>query len=370
MSCIRVIATSVPVTVRLLSTMALLLVLIAVVVACTGENASKDKSSTVTAATDKPGVAQCPAGSTPDEPGPADQERPALDMSIWGAAMDTQSGRVVVFNSWYDQTWTFDVCSNTWEQAQPKAELNNEGPLLMAYDADDDLTIAVTESGVWSYSVESNTWTHLTDIVPTGEPTGVFQDDMTYDPVSGSVLLVRYYPSGMWAFDVEAKTWTEIDQGDVVPGDDAVTLGGSAASLLDFDVEADRLVLTLLGDMDRRATWTFDPRGRVWTRQDASPPAMYLGWVESGGEVAYDEAAGLTVALGSGVLATYSVADDEWTTVGTYPEDSPQNRSGHRLVYDPVNERTLVFGGSSLYDVWAYDLSNGTWLELVPGRAQ
>lgn len=60
--------------------------------------------------------------------------------------------------------------------------------------------------------------------------------------------------------------------------------------------------------------------------------------------------------------------------------DSPSPRMGSRMIYDPVNQRVLLFGGSyydnqyTLYnDLWSYDYSTNTWTEIdasgfIPGR--
>jgi len=54
-------------------------------------------------------VPTCPPGSTPDQPGPADQARPpTFDISL---AFDRAAGKIVALGA--DGTWSFDVCTNT-----------------------------------------------------------------------------------------------------------------------------------------------------------------------------------------------------------------------------------------------------------------
>ncbi len=69
-------------------------------------------------------VAHCRAGSAPDKPGPPDQPRPPLgtDMVYRPAAMDSQSGHMVVWDPDSRATWTFDVCTNTWQPMRPIQE--------------------------------------------------------------------------------------------------------------------------------------------------------------------------------------------------------------------------------------------------------
>lgn len=54
--------------------------------------------------------------------------------------------------------------------------------------------------------------------------------------------------------------------------------------------------------------------------------------------------------------------------------DLPSPRFGHRMVYDPVNERVLLFGGAVFEnrytffdDLWSYDPSTNTWSEVECG---
>jgi hypothetical protein len=52
-------------------------------------------------------------------------------------------------------------------------------------------------------------------------------------------------------------------------------------------------------------------------------------------------------------------------------ESIPPARFGHSMVYDPVNERVLLFGGAvrddgyTFFDeLWVLDLAEGTWREV------
>jgi hypothetical protein len=298
---------------------------------------------------------------------------------------------VVAFDAGSATTWTFDVCTNTWQRMRPAQEPALGRWARLVYDADADLTIAfpVDGSNPWTYSVEANEWTHL----PAGASSpGTFWSlgDLVYDPSSGDVLLRDSKTTSLWRYAVETNTWTVVEQGGDVPAENPDQQGGKPHfhSLLSYDSFADRLVLALLGDARRRGeTWSFDPRAGAWTKQESAPPALGTGYFESGGEAVFDAARGVTVAFSDGVLATYDAGADEWTTVKPGPgwpdmamvDDSPTGplaRLGHWLVYDPVNERIVLFGGHArmlegwrdLDDVWAYDLATNTWRLLLPGR--
>jgi len=62
------------------------------------------------------------------------------------------------------------------------------------------------------------------------------------------------------------------------------------------------------------------------------------------------------------------------TPHGRASDDRPSPRFGHRMVYDPVNERVLLFGGAiweNRYtffdDLWSYDPSTNTWTKVECG---
>ena len=123
-----------------------------------------------------PPQAVCPPGSDPNRPGPADQDRPkrsfAFDLAL---AFDRQSGRIVFLDGRTQSdtrtldTWTFDVCSNTWLKMQPdQAPSGTDGAgVWLAYDADSDRTVALVYTGsrteVWAYDLAADRWTRGSD---------------------------------------------------------------------------------------------------------------------------------------------------------------------------------------------------------------
>jgi hypothetical protein len=75
---------------------------------------------TTTRAQTPPPAATCPAGTDPNAPGPADQQRPQpAPYSNQAAVFDRHTGRIVYVDE-AAETWTFDVCTNTWQQMNPE----------------------------------------------------------------------------------------------------------------------------------------------------------------------------------------------------------------------------------------------------------
>jgi hypothetical protein len=299
----------------------------------------------------------CPPGSTPDKPGPVDHARP-LDLA-WTPhmAFDRRAGRVVaVTGSAYGpapETWTFDVCTNTWTQMHPNREPPGFVHSYLVYDVDSDVTIGVPHpddllSGkVWAYDLQANTWTEKG--AAKGEP-------RLYDPVSG--LVVAEAEGGLLDYDVETDTWTPIYEASGEPQPRTLSAGGwSAYGLLAYDASVDRIV-ALAGSETR----LFDLRTGTWSRPGVDAPVFIEGfwWVPA---VAYDETAERTVFLGNVRWAAYDAAADRWESLGG------RSSLPGPMVYDAVNRRlvNIELGGR----VVAFDPASREWsvlLEASEGR--
>jgi hypothetical protein len=308
-------------------------------------------------------VFECPPGSTPDRPGPVDQARPDMGAAI---AFDRHAGRLVAvgvsdFVRRIVETWTFDVCTNTWTRMHP----NREPPLFvdgrLVYDVDSDVTLLISFLKVWAYDLEANTWTERPS-TPAGYTL------LGYDPLSGLVVAASgdvtdpSVPMELWYYDVETDTWTPIHQAN----------GPAAWGMHAYDASVDRMVVyTFGGDEGREPeTWLLDLRTGRWSRSAADTPDvpwMMGAWAS----VAYDEAAGRTVVISRQTamvvpyryrLAAYDATGDRWeilTEAGPGEEWWPLD-----MVYDPVNRR-LVGGLGGEGAVVAFDLATREWTVLL-----
>jgi hypothetical protein len=295
-------------------------------------------------------VSTCPPGSTPDTPGPVAQARPP---SPTGTAFDRRTGRLVTLAGAGGavETWTFDVCTNTWTPMHPNQEPPPDTGGLV-YDVDSDLTIAVAYGPdfrgerVWAYDLASDTWTEKGRFAPTDATL------RSYDPVSGLVVATGddgdpdTLGSELWSYEVETDTWTPIPQANrlaIEPREYA------------YDASVDRIVAySDAGDDAGHKTWLFDLRTGTWSGTRALTPEFSYGW--SGPQppaIAYDEAAERTVMVGQGRSVAYDATADRWETLFETPsedqpaecDDRPECRAGHQMVYDAVNRRLVAYGG-------------------------
>jgi len=303
-------------------------------------------------------VPTCPPGSNPDKPGPVDQARPPTG-SIQ-MAFDRGAGRIVLVADAGNgaETWTFDVCTNTWTQMHPDRELPDAGQLV--YDVDSDVTIALDGSTrVWVYDLEANTWTEK-GFAPDGYPSLQFR---LHDPVSG--LVVALGDDGdddtlglaLWSYEVETDTWTPIRQANRL----AIEPRAYA-----YDASVDRIVAysDAGGQPGGARTWLFDLRTGTWSGTGAVTPEFSYGWWGTQPAIAYDAAA------------------DRWETLFETPSEDqpgacgtrPECRMGHGTVYDAMNERLVAYGGmvyttctwESPDDMWAFDMATRSWTLVVP----
>jgi hypothetical protein len=308
----------------------------------------------------------CPPGSTPDKPGPIGQARPPL---VYAAQMafDRRAGQIVLLaegnvdDARSPETWTFDVCTNTWTKRHP--DRVPPGLNQLVYDADSDVTITV-DSGtrmVWSYDLQADTWTAMR-LGPIALP-GAAQR-LVYDAASGLVVEGSAgIDPNFWTYDVGTDLWTPIGVGHL-----------EHHGLLAYDASVDRL----FSYTEQGGVHLLDIRRGAWST-GTTAPEMWFGWGPSGNEIAYDEAAKRTVVFSYGRMIAYDAAADRWEIIleGFVPGadlcDGPRCTWLPTMVYDPVNERLVVYGGSHPTadgwaqgdDVLAFDLATREWTVLL-----
>jgi hypothetical protein len=331
----------------------------------------------------------CPPGSAPDSPGPVDQTRPP---EFSGMAFDRRAGRLVALAG--VETWTFDVCTNTWTPMHPtrKPPTSAVGPLV--YDVDSDVTIGVfgpdeDPGNLWAYNLQANTWTEKGPFAPFAYLR--FASLRFYDPVSGHVVAQgddgddNTLGLALWSYEVETDTWTLISQAEPL-------VIGPHYEFFAYDAAVDRLVAHATtwqgggGDWRFEAkTWLFDLRAGTWSGTGAVTPSVFgAGWWGLVPGIAYDEAAEQTVMMGQGYSAAYEATADRWEMLYPTPSEEPgacgtrpECRQASDLLYDSVNERLVVYGGSVYTsaegwvdpdDILAFDTRTREWTVLLEAQ--
>jgi hypothetical protein len=113
-------------------------------------------------------------------------------------------------------------------------------------------------------------------------------------------------------------------------------------------------------------TWLWD--GAQWNLlQPANNPGLV-----SEHAMAYDAAHGQTVLFGGVDGSTFGYRNQTWIWDGSnwhqaHPANSPPERFGHAMAYDPAAQKVVLFGGYGDYgesgDTWLWDGTN--WTQVV-----
>jgi N-acetylneuraminic acid mutarotase len=201
---------------------------------------------------------------------------------LLGAEMvyDAESDRMILFGGLdvetfepFDDTWTYDLNSNTWSKMDPEVSPPARNFPAMAYDDSADRVILFggypSLNDTWSYDFNTDTWEPME---PADKPSRRLYCDMVYDPVSGRMVLFGGASTAnenplddTWAYDYGTNTWTELS-----PETHPSERGWYAAV---YSSNAQR-VLLFGGGRNRWAftdeTWTYDPGTNTWRSVDAS----------------------------------------------------------------------------------------------------
>jgi hypothetical protein len=129
------------------------------------------------------------------------------------------------------------------------------------------------------------------------------------------------------------------------------------------------------------STFRYDPKARQWSdlRRRAGPEGT-LGGVLLWSSMCYDREAKAFVLFGGGNIQTERGDPGTWTFetearlwAQTKAAGEPPQRANSRLVYDPVNKVSVLFGGDRLdalvSDTWVYNSAAKGWTELKPKRS-
>src|SRR5207249_5581767 len=143
--------------------------------------------------------------------------------------------------------------------------------------------------------------------------------------------------------------------------------------------------IVMFGGQGLSDTWALDVRAKSWRQvlsgQSAGSPP---GLAELSNSMVYDSDNDVFVLFGgclcsgdvgpsSGDTWVYRLSTNTWTKMT--PPVSPAPRQGHNLVYDSGNKRVVLFGGfdstSGTYfnDLWIYSFATNTWSMVFPPAA-
>ena len=235
--------------------------------------------------------------------------------------------------------------------------------------------ILIAMSAFTSPSIRAQaTWQQLT---PSTVPPGRGNHNMAYDVGRDRIVMFGGYDGGQCAFD---DTW-EFDGQDWIVASPAQTPPGRMLGAMAYDPIRRETVLfggfglptcdftnyTPLND-----TWVWD--GTDWTeRMPTNQPTP-----RGGAAMVFHAASGRLLLFGGTMETNFNggTLQETWEWDGTdwtqlNPATSPSARVFFGLAYDPIRERSVLFGGwdnvmntASTADTWEWD--GTTWTDVTP----
>ncbi len=289
---------------------------------------------------------------------PGEREGPSYCYDEIGSVMVIFGGYAV--GVYLNDTWEYDFSTSTWtEIVTGSSPLGREWG-AMAYDDDNQVCVlfggltsgSVMLDDTWEYDVTTNTWTEIPAFFHPGQ---MISSAMAFDTGAGRSILVGldFITSTMqtWAYEASLDVW--IFQ---VEGSPSPAVSGHAVA---FDVSIGKTVL--FGGIEggfpptfHSDTWEYDYFGNTWTFRGTSGPAARHSHA-----MAYhssDNAVYLFGGLGaSGHLGdTWKRSGSSWSEVVTISRPDP--RKSPALVYDSANDYILMCCGQDFSGQY-----NDTW---------
>jgi hypothetical protein len=227
-----------------------------------------------------------------------------------------------------------------------------------------------TFGDTWLFDVAREEWRE----VQGDGPPARFGAGAVYDGANRRVLLVMGqgdsgFFNDVWAFDLDDEAWTQLKANRVADDEPRPRYGQSAA------LHKDGRVLISHGFSDQGRfddTWAFDPNTARWV--NITPTSGAIPLKRCLHELAYDSQDDLLLMFG-GCSSGYGPCPqgDLWAldlTSGTWTElqpqaEKPSPRSNPSLAYDPTQRAIFLFGGKAqggpVSDTWVYNLDGNEW---------
>ncbi|MFW9793857.1 MAG: kelch repeat-containing protein [Candidatus Thorarchaeota archaeon] len=272
----------------------------------------------------------------------------------------------------YNETWSYDYNTNTWTNMSPPVSPPVRTTTEIVYDVESDIIILFGGhttnvfganhhyNDTWAYDINTNTWTEMN---PSVAPQARRWHSITYDSESDRVILFGGINgtfnrlNDTWTYDYNANTWSMMNP-DEGPS-------SRAGSVLVYD-EASEVSILFGGHIGgdayfgyRSDTWVYNSSEDAWTEMSPSyHPSRSLGMT-----AVFDSYANRIIMFGGqgyspsyNVTWSYDLSFNTWFEMNT--PNAPPERFYHGLAFDSESNRTILFGGenwtSSFNDTWAY----------------
>ena len=225
-----------------------------------------------------------------------------------------------------DDTWKFDLTTNTWEEIFPTTTPPARQFSALIYDSQSDRVLMFGGFGVnevktndlWEFTPENNTWKEITTVNP---PPSRYGHSLIYRSSTDNAYLFGGRTLGqnndLWEFDTSTNTW-----------DSVVTSPKPLeryVHCMEYSSESDL--------------------GFLFGGDNSNTPDRALDdtWV-------------------------YNFTANSWTEI--QPETSPPTRLIYSMCYDSTMNQVYIYGGLTedyqrcLGDFWQFDFISSNWSEI------
>jgi N-acetylneuraminic acid mutarotase len=199
-------------------------------------------------------------------------ENAPMGRAFAGMVYDSESDRIILFGGiapdfgprYYNETWSYDLNTNTWLKMNPEVSPSARWYFAMAYLPSLDRVVLFggdspdgTQNDTWLYDYNSDNW----EMVEVSEAPSPRQACGVYVASLDRMIIFGGAGDLTWMFDHETNTWIELKP-DSNPG-------GRVYHQMAYDSAADKIVLFgggTGGDTDpSNETWIYDPQANTWT---------------------------------------------------------------------------------------------------------
>jgi len=265
----------------------------------------------------------------------------------------------------YDDTWTYDYSSNTWVELNPTNRPPQRFNPGIAYIADRQAILIFGGyrtpdrhlNDTWLFDVKTDTWR---EIEPSNSPTPRSSMGMAYDAKNRRVVLFggssnsEYPHSDTWVYDFESNSWTEMHP--------SVSPKPQYGVGMVYDSLNERILLLeghwVIRDQSGSVRdgydgglYTYDYAADTWKKIECStPPGRY--WYST----TYDPDLGRMIVFGGirWIGGRGNLYDETWiydSSTNTWSksgEKGPEKRYISAMAYDQGNRVTVLFGGADV----------------------
>lgn len=297
----------------------------------------------------------------------------------WGHDMiyDPVNQKIILFGGYgtsgiLDDLWIYDYQEKSWIELYPVNNPPARHSHKLAYCPENQKIILFGGYGrnnalndMWSYDYSANNWQELN---PENSPSPRMSHAMAYDSFNNKLILFSGYGvnADTWVFDYDSNLWVE-----KFPTDHPTSRYGHT-----FIYDSYSQLCILFGGPDDD-TWSYNYTSEIWSEMNPSLHPCSRYWHM----MTYDTVNYRTILFGGSSLSVdladtwlYDYSTNNW--LNQDPESTPPPRSCAALAYDSINQKVILFGGSTegvqrIYnDTWVYDYSLNKWFQNMSSNNQ